>query len=58
MKTLCYNLPVLHTLLQDDRAGSLCLFPAKALSQDQQAERNELLDRSQRRIIASQSCDL
>ena len=34
-KTLCYNLPCLHTLLNDDKARCLYLFPTKALSQDQ-----------------------
>ncbi len=34
-KTLCYNLPVLHRLLERPDARSLYLFPAKALSQDQ-----------------------
>ncbi len=37
-KTLCYNLPVLHTLLQDPSARALYLFPTKALAQDQLAE--------------------
>jgi DEAD/DEAH box helicase domain-containing protein len=41
-KTLCYNLPCLHTLLNDERARCLYLFPTKALSQDQQSELNEL----------------
>ena len=41
-KTLCYNLPVLHALLEDHSARSLYLFPTKALSQDQQSELNEL----------------
>jgi DEAD/DEAH box helicase domain-containing protein len=34
-KTLCYNLPVLETLLERPRARALYLFPTKALSQDQ-----------------------
>ena len=42
-KTLCYNLPVLDTLLRDDKARALYLFPTKALSQDQQSELNELI---------------
>jgi DEAD/DEAH box helicase domain-containing protein len=42
-KTLCYNLPVLQALLQDDKARALYLFPTKALSQDQQSELNELV---------------
>jgi DEAD/DEAH box helicase domain-containing protein len=34
-KTLCYNLPVLHSLLTDPTARALYLFPTKALAQDQ-----------------------
>lgn len=34
-KTLCYNLPVLETLLADADAKALYLFPTKALAQDQ-----------------------
>ena len=34
-KTLCYNLPVLHTLLTDADARALYLFPTKALAHDQ-----------------------
>ncbi|MCL1930327.1 MAG: DEAD/DEAH box helicase, partial [Treponema sp.] len=41
-KTLCYNLPCLQTLLSDESARCLYLFPTKALSQDQQSELNEL----------------
>jgi DEAD/DEAH box helicase domain-containing protein len=41
-KTLCYNLPCLHALLTDESARCLYLFPTKALSQDQQAELNEI----------------
>jgi len=40
-KTLCYNLPCLHALLNDESARCLYLFPTKALSQDQQTELNE-----------------
>lgn len=40
-KTLCYNLPVLQSLLEDG-AKALYLFPTKALSQDQVAEIIEL----------------
>jgi DEAD/DEAH box helicase domain-containing protein len=42
-KTLCYNLPVLQTLLTDKGAKALYLFPTKALSQDQQSELNEIV---------------
>jgi len=41
-KTLCYNLPVLNSLLADPRARALYLFPTKALAQDQLAELREL----------------
>src|SRR4051812_38365952 len=34
-KSLCFNLPVLHTLSSDARARALYLYPAKALAQDQ-----------------------
>lgn len=34
-KTLCYNLPVLNTILADESARALYLFPTKALAQDQ-----------------------
>jgi DEAD/DEAH box helicase domain-containing protein len=37
-KTLCYNLPVLQTLLTQPEARVLYLFPTKALAQDQLAE--------------------
>ena len=39
-KTLCYNLPVLQSLLDDPNARALYLFPTKALAQDQLAELN------------------
>jgi DEAD/DEAH box helicase domain-containing protein len=42
-KTLSYNLPVLTTLLEKPEARALYLFPTKALSQDQQAELNEVV---------------
>ena len=34
-KSLCFNLPALHTLSADARARALYLYPAKALAQDQ-----------------------
>jgi DEAD/DEAH box helicase domain-containing protein len=43
-KTLCYNLPTLQLLLEDTQARALYLFPTKALSQDQQAELNTLIE--------------
>ncbi|MBX3729440.1 MAG: DEAD/DEAH box helicase [Candidatus Sumerlaeia bacterium] len=37
-KTLCYNVPVVQQILQDQNARALYLFPTKALSHDQYRE--------------------
>jgi DEAD/DEAH box helicase domain-containing protein len=42
-KTLCYNLPVLQTILSDPSARALYLFPTKALSYDQYDELHGLI---------------
>jgi len=42
-KTLCYNLPVLNSILDNPSARALYLFPTKALGQDQSVELNELI---------------
>ncbi|MCY2924399.1 MAG: DEAD/DEAH box helicase [Planctomycetota bacterium] len=34
-KTLCYNIPIVESLLRDPSATALCLYPTKALTQDQ-----------------------
>ncbi|UCG52454.1 MAG: DEAD/DEAH box helicase [Candidatus Latescibacterota bacterium] len=34
-KTLCYNIPVLESILRDDSGCALYLYPTKALAQDQ-----------------------
>jgi DEAD/DEAH box helicase domain-containing protein len=34
-KTLCYTVPVMETLLEDDKATMLFIYPTKALAQDQ-----------------------
>jgi len=41
-KTLCYNLPVLDAILKDPSTRAMYLFPTKALSQDQQAELDDI----------------
>ncbi|MEH7157328.1 DEAD/DEAH box helicase [Neobacillus drentensis] len=42
-KTLCYNLPVLQTILANPSARALYMFPTKALAQDQKSEINEII---------------
>jgi DEAD/DEAH box helicase domain-containing protein len=44
-KTLCYNLPVLNSILEHRDTRALYLFPTKALSQDQLAELHDLGER-------------
>ena len=44
-KTLCYNVPVLNTILRDPSARALYLFPTKALAQDQLDELHGLTTR-------------
>lgn len=41
-KTLCYNLPVIQSVIENPEARSLYLFPTKALSQDQYKELHEI----------------
>jgi DEAD/DEAH box helicase domain-containing protein len=51
-KTLCYNLPILDTILRDPDARALYLFPTKALAQDQLAELNALAEATEAGIGA------
>lgn len=43
-KTLCYNLPVLQGLLENEQNRALYLFPTKALAQDQKSEMTEFIE--------------
>jgi DEAD/DEAH box helicase domain-containing protein len=42
-KTLCYNLPVVQSILSDPSARAFYLFPTKALAEDQRHELDALL---------------
>lgn len=42
-KTLCYNLPILDTILKSPSTRAIYLFPTKALSQDQRSELDETI---------------
>jgi DEAD/DEAH box helicase domain-containing protein len=43
-KTLCYNVPVLDTILRDKECRALYLFPTKALAQDQYQAFHDLVE--------------
>jgi DEAD/DEAH box helicase domain-containing protein len=43
-KTLCYNAPVLQSILADPSTRALYLFPTKALAQDQLAELHQMAE--------------
>jgi DEAD/DEAH box helicase domain-containing protein len=43
-KTLCYNVPVLDTLLREPDSRALYLFPTKALAQDQYTAFHDLVE--------------
>jgi DEAD/DEAH box helicase domain-containing protein len=51
-KTLCYNAPILDSILKDPASRALYLFPTKALAQDQLAELQGLCE-----ILAETSGD-
>ncbi|WP_299737895.1 DEAD/DEAH box helicase [uncultured Rossellomorea sp.] len=49
-KTLCYNLPVLQSIMDNPDARALYIFPTKALAQDQKAELNEIISEAEASI--------
>jgi DEAD/DEAH box helicase domain-containing protein len=46
-KTLCYNLPIIQSILTNPNNRALYIFPTKALAQDQKSEINEMIQSSE-----------
>jgi len=49
-KTLCYNLPVLDSIMKNNSARALYVFPTKALAQDQVSALHSLIQQTGRDI--------
>ena len=52
-KTLCYNLPVLHSLIENRDACALYLFPTKALAHDQLETLTHSIEYLQLQVVAA-----
>ena len=51
-KSLCYHLPVMQSILEDESSRAIYLFPTKALAQDQLADLHELIEASGETILS------
>ena len=51
-KSLCYHLPVLQSILEDETSRAIYLFPTKALAQDQLSDLHELIEASEEQILS------
>lgn len=51
-KSLCYHLPVLQSILEDDSSRAIYLFPTKALAQDQLSDLHNLIEASEETILS------
>ena len=51
-KSLCYHLPVMQSILEDESSRAIYLFPTKALAQDQLADLHELIEASEETILS------
>lgn len=52
-KSLCYHLPVLQSILENESSRAIYLFPTKALAQDQLADLHELIEASGETIFSA-----
>ena len=57
-KTLCYNLPVLQSMIGGTGSRALYMFPTKALSQDQMHELHDLITGLQEEDPADQELEI
>lgn len=51
-KSLCYHLPVLQSILENDASRALYLFPTKALAQDQLSDLHAFIEASEESILS------